>query len=249
MELGLGDKVVLVTGGTKGIGRATVEAFLAEGARVFAVARREEELRALAAGREDRLGYAALDVTVDGAAEAAVAAVEERFGGLDVLVNNAGRAHPGPFLRLTDQDWREDLDVKLFQMIRFSRAAYPAFMRRGGGRIVNVNAVFGKQPDRTYFATSVNRAACLSLTRTLAKEFGPDRILVNSVNIGFVYSGQWEGRDETFFADLVARYDVPLGRFGEPEEAARVIVFLASAAASYVTGTSVEVDGGMAKYL
>jgi 3-oxoacyl-[acyl-carrier protein] reductase len=249
VDLGLYGKVALVTGATKGIGRAVVEGLLQEGAFVVAVARTAADLEALRSGREEEVATLALDVTEPGAAEKAVAFAEERMGGLDILVNNAGRAHPGPFAKLTDADWQADIDVKLFQQIRFSRAAIPAMERRGGGRIINVNAVFGKQPDKTYFATSVNRAACIALTRTLAKELGPKRILVNSVNVGFAHSGQWEGRDEAFFRSMVERWEVPLGRFGEAREVADVILFLASERASYVTGASIEVDGGMARFL
>ncbi|MGQ0668530.1 MAG: SDR family oxidoreductase, partial [Actinomycetota bacterium] len=174
-----------------------------------------------------------------------------------ILVNNAGRAHPGTFGTLTDEDWRDDLDVKLFSMIRCSRAVLPHLRARGGGRIVNINAVYGRYPDPAFFATSVNRAACLSFTKTLALELAAENVLVNAVNIGFVVTPQWENIHRKRAPDLpqeeflrrMAEREVPLGRFGWPEEVAAVVAFLVSARASYVTGASVDVAGGMGRYV
>jgi len=249
MKLGLEEKCALVTGGTKGIGRAVVEALLEEGARVFAVARSAEELlrmeRDLAS---KRLVTARGDVTGEREPARLIQEATEAMGGLDILVANAGRAHPGSFESLTEENWRADLDVKLFHQMRFARAALGAMRRRGGGRIVNVNAVFGRQIEPRFFATTVNRAACAAFTRALAKEVAKDGILVNAVNIGFVESGQWEGRPGVEEA-MLSQYPVPLGRFGRAREAADAIVFLVSERASYITGTSIEVDGGLASYL
>lgn len=249
MKLGLEGKAALVTGGTKGIGRAVVEALLEEGAVVLAVARKEDELTSLI--RElgsPHLHTAAGDVTLPEDAPRLVEMAEEAMGGLDILVANAGRAHPGSFEGLSDEDWHHDLDVKLFHQMRFARAAIPAMRRRGGGHIVNVNAVFGRQIEPRFFATTVNRSACAAFTRALAKEVAGDGILVNAVNIGFVESGQWEGRPG-IEDEILSKYPVPLGRFGRAREAADMIVFLASERASYITGASVEVDGGLAQYL
>jgi NAD(P)-dependent dehydrogenase (short-subunit alcohol dehydrogenase family) len=142
-------------------------------------------------------------------------------------------------------------------MIRCSRAVLPHMRARGGGRIVNINAVYGKYPDPNFFATSVDRAACLSFTKALAMEVAADNILVNSVNIGFVVTPQWQNirqrrapelDDEEFFRRTVEG-EVPLGRFGRPDEVSGIVAFLASDRASYITGASIDVAGGMGKYV
>ena len=186
-----------------------------------------------------------------------IAGAAEAFGGLDILVNNAGASHPGNFETLSDEDWQSDLDVKLFSQIRCTRAALPHLRASEAARVVNVNAVYAKYPDPAFFATGVNRAACLSLTKNLAVEFGPDGILVNSVNIGFVVTPQWENirrkrapgqpRDEFFQA--WADREVPLGRFGDVTEVSGIVAFLVSDRASYMTGASIDVSGGMGKYV
>ncbi len=265
MDLGLRGRRAVVTGGTKGIGRAVVDELVSEGASVAFCARRADEVKDAEAevrrahGDHDGnrvFGFAA-DVTSAGEVERFVAESAATLGGIDVLVNNAGGAHPGDFETLTDEDWQHDLDVKLFSQIRCTRAALPHLRRSAAARVVNVNAVYGKYPDPAFFATTVNRAACLSLTKALAQEFGPEGILVNSVNIGFVVTPQWENirnrrapdlPAEEFFARLAAA-EVPLGRFGVVDEVSGVVAFLASDRASYVTGAMVDVAGGMGKYV
>ncbi len=190
-------------------------------------------------------------------ADAVIDELADALGGIDVLVNNAGAAHPGTFETLTDEDWQGDLDVKLFSQIRCTRAALPWLRESAAPRVVNVNAVYARYPDPKFFATTVNRAACLNLSKALAIELGPEGILVNSVNIGFVVTPQWDAIHrrrapdiprEEFFATLAAQ-EVPLGRFGTPEEVAGIVVFLLSERASYITGASVDVAGGMGKYV
>jgi NAD(P)-dependent dehydrogenase (short-subunit alcohol dehydrogenase family) len=223
-------------------------------------ARHEDEVAA--AGRElSAFGRPVLaraaDVTDPDQVRTFMGEAAEALDGIDILVNNAGRAHPGTFETLTDEDWKADLDVKLFSMIRCSREALPYLRARGGGRIVNISAVFGKAPDPNFFATSTNRAACLAFTKALAMELAPEAILVNIVNIGFVVTPQWKNihqrrapdvSEEEFFAAMVAN-EVPLGRFGRPDEVAGIVAFLAGDRASYITGASVDVAGGMGRYL
>jgi len=260
MELGLRGKKAIVTGGSKGLGRAIAEELLGEGADVAICARQEDELTAAAeelGSRGDTVYSQACDVTDPGQVADFVGRSAEALGGIDILVNNAGRAHPGDFETLSDRDWQADLDVKLFSMIRCSRAVVPFMRARGGGRIININAVYGRYPDPTFFATSVNRAACLSFTKTLAIQLAPENILVNSVNLGFVATPQWKNihrrrapeiSEDEFFRRM-ADTEVPLGRFGRPDEVASVVVFLASDRATYITGASVDVAGGMGKYV
>jgi 3-oxoacyl-[acyl-carrier protein] reductase len=259
MELGLHGRRAIVTGGTKGIGRAVVAELLAEGAAVAFCARNADEVKLAEedlSSTGDVVGWVA-DVTDADAVQRFVDGGAERLGGIDILVNNAGAAHPGNFEALTDADWHADLDVKLFSQIRCTRVALPHLRQSPAARIVNVNAVYAKYPDPSFFATTVNRAACLNLTKALAQEYGREKILVNSVNIGFVVTPQWENirrrkapesTQEEFFAEL-ARIEVPLGRFGTVEEVSGLVAFLASDRAGYITGASIDVAGGMGKYV
>jgi 3-oxoacyl-[acyl-carrier protein] reductase len=263
MELGLAGRRALVTGGSKGLGRAIAAELLAEGAAVFICARHADELEATAAElRMQAPGSAAVtalacDVTdpdqVTAMTDAAVAAL----GGIDILVNNAGGARPGRFATLTDTDWHEDIEVKLFSQIRCIRAALPQLRRSPAPRVININALYARYPDPAFLASSVNRASCLSLSKALSIELGAEGILVNSVNIGFVETPQWDNIHRRrapempageFFGQL-AKAEVPLGRFGRADEVAGLVAFLASDRASYIAGASIDVGGGMGKYL
>jgi NAD(P)-dependent dehydrogenase (short-subunit alcohol dehydrogenase family) len=262
MDLGLAGRRALVTGGSKGIGLAAADELLAEGASVAICSRTEDELSAAAKELRGRHPDAAVvdvvaDVTDADQVQRLVEQSAAELDGLDILVNNAGGAHPGNFESLTDDDWRADLDVKLFSQLRCFRAALPWLRRSDGPRVVNINAVYGKYPDPAFFATTVIRAACQNLNKVLAQEFGEERILINSVNIGFVDTPQWTnihnrrapdiGKDE-FFARLAAD-EVPLGRFGRVDEVSGLIAFLAGSRASYITGAMIDVAGGMGKYV
>ena len=256
MKLGLDGRRVLVTGGSKGLGEAIARELVAEGARVAICSRNEEEVRATAA--EIGADHAqAADVTDPEQVRELVARSAEALGGIDGLVNNAGGAHPGTFETLNDDNWVADLDVKLFSLIRCSREVLPHMRAAGGGRIVNIGAVYSRYPDPTFFATSVNRAAGNSFTKTLALEVAKDGILVNGVNIGFVITPQWENIHqrrapelprEQFF-ERFARQEVPLGRFGSPDEVSGLVAFLLGERASYITGASIDVAGGMGRYV
>lgn len=261
MELGLRGRRSIVTGGTKGIGLAVCEELLKEGAAVAFCARNANEVKgtqeALRQTYGERVVGHACDVRDPHAVKAFVDEVARWLGGVDILVNNAGAAHPGDFEVLSDEDWQGDLDVKLFSQIRCTRATLPYLRESSAPRVVNVNAVYAKHVDPAFMATSVNRAACQNLTKALAQQYGEERILVNSVNIGFVVTPQWENirrrrapgsSQEEFFAALAAA-EVPLGRFGRVDEVSGVIAFLVSDRASYVTGAMVDVAGGMGKYV
>jgi NAD(P)-dependent dehydrogenase (short-subunit alcohol dehydrogenase family) len=260
VRLGLAGRHALVTGGSKGIGYGIAAELLAEGASVTICARTGDEVatavKTLSAMDGAVVSGQVCDVTDAAAVEALVAATVAGHGGIDILVNNAGGAHPGGFEDLSDEDWRRDLDVKLFSQIRCTRAALPHLRRSSAPRVVNVNAVYARYPDPAFFATSVNRAACHNLTKVLAQQYGPEKILVNSVNIGFVVTPQWENirarrapelTAEEFFAQMSAA-EVPLGRFGTVDEVSGLVAFLASDRASYITGASIDVAGGMGKY-
>jgi 3-oxoacyl-[acyl-carrier protein] reductase len=257
MDLGLKGKVALVTGATQGIGKATAMLLAREGARVALVARGLERLERCAKEIASAGGEAlALQCDVSRAedVERTMKAVTERWGGLDILVNNAGTSMRGPFEEVDDAMWQADLDLKLMAAVRLSRLAVPLMRSRGGGRIVNVTNIGGKQPDAGTMPTTVTRAAGLALTKALSKEYARDNILVNTICIGRIKAGQWETRAQEQGVPVEKLYEqmgrqVPLGRVGEAEEVANVICFLVSAAASYVTGTSVNLDGGMSGVL
>jgi NAD(P)-dependent dehydrogenase (short-subunit alcohol dehydrogenase family) len=253
MELGLKGKVAAVTGGSEGIGRATALKFAQEGASVAICARRADLLEQ-AAGEMRKTGAEILTVPADMSqtadVERFISTVIKRFGRLDVLVNNAGASARGKFLEVDDATWSADLELKVFGAIRCSRLAIPHMKKQGGGRIINITISSAKQPGAESMPTSVSRAAGLAITKALSKEFAADNILVNTVCIGKIKSGQHERRfkrDGQTAADYYAKAskDIPLGRVGEAEEVANVIAFLASDAASYVTGTSINLDGGI----
>jgi NAD(P)-dependent dehydrogenase (short-subunit alcohol dehydrogenase family) len=257
MDLELKDKVAIVTGGSQGIGKAAALRLAAEGASVVIAARGRElldkvalEIRA-AGGR-----VAAVQADVSRAEDCArlVAEAVKAFGRLDILVNNAGTSATGEFESVTDDIWQADFELKLFAAIRLARLAIPHMKRQGGGRIVNITNIGAKQPRAKSMPTTVTRAAGLAFTKALSKEFAPHQILVNTVCIGLVRAGQHERKAakagiavEQFYADMAK--DIPLGRVGRAEEVANAIAFLASEAASYITGTSINLDGGTSAVL
>jgi 3-oxoacyl-[acyl-carrier protein] reductase len=248
MDLGLSGKACLVTGASRGIGLATARMLADEGARVLTVARGDSPLE----GGE----HLPHDVTEVDAGERLVRQCEERFGGIDVLVNNAGTTRARSLEELTDAEWQEQWELHVMASLRLMRAAAPRMAAHGVGRIVNVCSSSGKRPSLTNAAYSVTKSAQLSLSRVFADAYAADGVLVNAVAPGPVETPLWI--EEGGLADQVAagkgisreealeaaRAKIPLGRFGTEEEIAAAIVFLCSARASNVVGAAWSVDGG-----
>lgn len=256
MELGLEGKVCVVTGASRGIGRATALRLAAEGASVLLVARDEASLRAAATECGEHADYLACDVTDPDADDCIVATAAEQMGGIDVLVNNAGTSQTRSLDELTDEEWRAMYELHVMGPMRLMRAAAPRMAQRGGGRIVNVCSSAGKRPSLNNGAYSVTKAAQLSLSRLFADAYAAQSVLVNAVAPGATRSALWTAdggiadqiaavRGSDRDAVLAAKAaEIPLGRFAEPEEIADVIAFLCSARASTVTGAAWSADGG-----
>ena len=251
-DLGLEGKVALITGGSDGLGRAAAARFAEEGCKVAICARREDHLMrardAIAAETGGEVMARRADVTRAADLEAFVRAAVERFGGIDIAVNNAGRSAAAGLEAVDDADWRDDIDLKLMACVRLCRLAVPIMRTRGGGAIVNAAIVAGKAPPAGALPTSVTRAAGLNLTKSLANEYAGDGIRVNAICIGLIESAQWQRRAgnravEELYAELAAK--VPLGRVGKAEEFGDLCAFLASERAAYITGAAVNLDGGM----
>lgn len=252
MNLELNQRVALVTGASQGIGKAIALKLAQEGASVVLTARGEELLNQVvneirAAGGK-AVGVAA-DVSKKEDCERLIRQTIEAFGKIDILINNAGTSATGDFEAATDDIWQADFDLKLFAAIRLSRLAIPEMKKQNWGRIINVTNIGAKQPAAKSMPTTVTRAAGLALTKALSKEFAPNNILVNSICIGLIKAGQHEKKAAKAGIPVEQMYEtmgknVPLGRVGRAEEVANVAAFLASEAASYVTGSSINLDGG-----
>ena len=251
-DLELTGRVAIITGGSDGLGRATALRLAAEGCHVVICARRRDHLEAAAAELTKESGGTVIaqpaDVSVPADIEALVAATVERLGGVDILVNNAGASAASALEDLDDAAWQADIELKLMAAVRLCRATVPLMRERGGGAIVNATIWGGKAPSARSLPTSVTRAAGINLTKSLANEFAADQIRVNTICIGLIKSAQWDRRagdgpvDEVY-AQMAAR--VPLGRVGEAAEYADLVAFLVSERARYITGTVVNLDGGM----
>lgn len=261
MDLGLTGKVAIVTGSSKGIGLHTALQLVKEGAKVTLCARGEESLQEAADFIQQVTGEEVLvvpaDITKEEQCKNIIQKTVDHYGRLDILVNNAGTSSANPFDSVDTALWQTDLDLKLFGAIHTSKAAIPFMREVGGGAIVNVTAVLGKTPPASSLPTTVSRAAGMALTKAMSKDLGKDNIRVNTVCIGLIRSEQIEKRWKNEAPDLswdeysksVVGPTIPLQRIGETSEAANVITFLVSDAASYVTGTSVNIDGGSGSVL
>lgn len=252
MDLGLSGRTVLVTGGTDGLGLAVAHRLLEEGASVAVCGRDEGRLaearRAL--GDADAL-VARVDVTDDAALDGFVDATVARFGRLDGVISNAGRASSVAVADSSDDEWRADFELKVLPAVRLARRAAP-HLAIDGGAIVNVLAISAKAPEALTTPTSASRAAGLALTKALSRELGPTGVRANAILVGLVESGQWVRRAaslgtplDEFYATTAARARIPLGRFGRAAEFANLCAFLVSPSASYVTGTAINLDGGL----
>ena len=252
MDLGLTDKVAIVTGSSRGLGLASARALVAEGCRVCICARGPERLSEAAmdvtavARRPDAALAVQADVSTTEGIELVVERTVEMFGGLDILVNNVGRAAGGDLLGTSDAEWQSAFDETLFPAIRASRLAVPHMRARGGGAIVIIASIYGREAGGRMTYNAV-KAAEISLAKSLAQQLAPLNIRVNSVAPGSILfpGGSWHRRqqaDPDGIADFVRR-ELPFGRFGRPEEVAAVVAFLACDRASWVSGASIVVDG------
>ncbi len=255
MDVRLDGKKALITGGSRGMGQGMARKFSEAGAEVAIVARRpdvlEETREEIESATGGRVFAYRCDMRDAGKIKAMWASALEDLGRIDILVNNAGASILGPFEEISDETWEEDLGLKLFGAIRTCRLAFPAMKERRWGRIINVVTVAGKAPPAGSAPTSVSRAAGLAMTKVLAGEGAPYNVLVNALCTGRIVTDQIARRYErekpnvSFDAYVAeAARDIPLGRMGTTEEYANVACFLASDAASYVTGTAVNIDGG-----
>jgi 3-oxoacyl-[acyl-carrier protein] reductase len=252
MDLGLTDKVAVVTGSSRGLGLASARALVAEGCRVCLCARGEERLAEAAveveasARRPGMVLPVQADVSTVAGVERVIAKTVEAFGGLDILVNNVGKAGGADLLETSDAEWQAALDETLFPAIRASRLAVPLMRQRGGGAIVLIASIWGRESGGRMTYNAV-KAAEISLGKALARELAPKNIRVNTIAPGSILfpGGSWHQRqqaDPAGIADFVAR-ELPFGRFGRAEEVGDAVAWLASPRASWVSGACIPVDG------
>jgi 3-oxoacyl-[acyl-carrier protein] reductase len=255
MDLGLRDKVALVTGSSRGLGLASAKALAAEGARVMLTARGAEQLaraadEVVALSSTDAVRTTIADLATAAGVEQAVAATVNAFGRLDILVNNVGLGRGAGLLDTSDAEWAEAFDQTLYPSIRASRLAIPHMRKKGGGVIIFITSIWGRESGGRMTYNAV-KAAETSLAKSLAQQFARDNIRVVSIAPGSILfpGGSWHKRQQADPAgiDEFVRRDLPFGRFGRAEEVGDVVAFLASPRASWVSGASIVVDGCQSK--
>ena len=264
MDIKLDGRTAIITGGSAGIGKAIAQKFVLSGANVVIAARRlgklEQSVNDIVKACEIAPGCSssikAISADICSAEECAkiVAFTKAEFGNVDILINNAGTSQKGDFLELSDERWKEDLDLKLFAAIRLSRLVIPDMRTKKWGRIINVLNLGAKAPTGGSAPTAISRAAGMALTKVLAHENAAYNVLVNGLLVGRIESEQWERRHakdprnlslEDWYAEAADRLGISMGRFGTAEEFANIATFLASDAGSYINGTAINVDGGL----
>jgi len=259
MDLHLTEKVVLITGGTDGLGAALADRLIEEGARVAVCGRDPDRLdtteQRLRGAGGDALAVQA-DVTNLADLERFVDAAVARWGRLDGLVNNAGKSAAGRIDQVSDDEWTADLNLKVLAAARLTRLAVRHLIAAGGGAIVNVLNVGAKAPGASSLPTTASRAAGLAITKAASKDLGGLGIRVNAVLIGLVESGQWRRRadaagqsEDEYYRQMAQNSSIPLGRVGRPEEFADLAAYLLSDRSSYVTGSAINLDGGTSPVL
>lgn len=255
MKIDLSAKRVIVTGASRGIGKAIAMAFAAEGARVAVCARDLDAIKATAVELSVQAGQViarSVDVTDTAAVNGFVDEVAQAWGGVDVLVNNAGQGKGGNLETLTPEDILEHANILQMGHFRFTKAVVPHMRAQRWGRIIEINALAGTIPTPEGIPSVINRASCVALSKTLGMNLAKDNILVNSLNMGWIDTGQWDrhfgemgpGVSREEFDEMVLKV-VPIGRFGKPEDVAGMAVFLASEYASFISAASIDIAGGM----
>lgn len=262
MELGLKDKVAVIGASSKGLGKAIAIGLAEEGAKVTICSRNAETLDATATEIREQTGVEVLAIPTDVSEPEQVQSLIERtvdhFGGIDILVNNAGGPRAGRFGDLLPEDYQNALDLNLLSTINLCRAAVPSMRQRGGGRIINLTSMSVKQPVDGLMLSNMARTGVIGFAKTLATELAPDKILVNNVCPGIIFTDRIQQLATVRAAEAGITYDeaianmtkdIPLGRIGDPQEFANLVVFLASERSNYITGTTIQVDGGLVKGL
>ena len=259
INLDLTGKKAVVTGASLGIGEATVKMLAQHGAEVFFCARTEESVNKLSATKINQ-GTIKGFVTDMGNKDSTQDFIDNILanGGVDILINNVGASPSRNFLYMTDEDWQELHELNLLSAVRCTRAFLPAMRKNKWGRVVMISSSAGKYPNAALIDYGATKAAMISISKSLARKYGSDGVLINSVLPGLIHTAMWE-RAATEIAEatggsmeeVISRNgsSVPVGRYGTSEEVASLVTFLCSEAASYISGTSIEVDGGQSGHI